>query len=121
MKRKVIALNSAASARIEVTDPSTPTGWSVDIMGKGVHLSLSGEEVMRFIWYLAKMVKENRKHGYVKAAENIEDFMPKEYMELAESVWREEWGEYEPTPYGFPLRHGLFFTTRIQYGWRSKV
>ena len=100
MSRKVIGITPGITATITVKDSSDPTKWSVIITGyynnRHVHINLTGEEIFRFLWSLDPYCKKV-----------LEEYVPKEYFDLAEKAKKDQWEAYEDRGGGIPLREGL--------------
>ncbi|GAB6101392.1 hypothetical protein JCM16138_06150 [Thermococcus atlanticus] len=123
MKQKIIAITSGTTATIRIEDPSTPLGWLVIIQGiseisdKSIRLMLSGEELGRFLWNLLKEA-EYYKTKYGEGSKEkaiLEMYIPREYVELFETLKKKEWEEYKGRYGEIPIRPGVMASVDPTY------
>jgi len=115
VKKKIISLTHGSTATITVTDPSSPLGWSAEIHGvfldKNIYLTLSGEEIWRFLCHLIKKAeyyeRKYKEYPGVREKEILEKYVPEEYIELAKELKKKEWEIYEDRRGEYPIQPGI--------------
>jgi len=111
MKKKIISLTHGTTATVTVTEPLNPLGWSAEIHGvflnNNIQLTLSGEEIWRFLCHLIEKAEYyERKYPDSKEKKILEEYVPKEYIELAKELKKKEWGIYEDRHGEYPIQPG---------------
>ncbi|WP_456449924.1 hypothetical protein [Palaeococcus sp. (in: euryarchaeotes)] len=120
MKKKIISLTHGTTATITVTEPLSPLGWFAEIHGvfldKNIHLTLSGEEIWRFLFHLIEEAEYyERKYPDSKEKEILEKYVPKEYIKLAKELKKKEWEIYEDRHGEYPIQPGITASLNPKY------